>query len=139
MCKRRLQTAISLHRDSVGEPGKGVLLPGTLERQMKEASGNGTSLSMGALGGEPGGWAALQGNLRICILRIWKWTSFSIGSLLGSMEECSFSRALRESCIFYQGMFIREFERYVKGDSKRATVSTGLRWGTWSELVYRVV
>jgi len=52
--------AFCLHKGPVGEPGGGSFT-GDFERQTKESSGNGASLSMGALRGVPGGTAPLMG------------------------------------------------------------------------------
>jgi hypothetical protein len=46
---------ISLHGDPVGGPWRGDFFTGDIERQVKEGSGGGASLSMGALRGGPGG------------------------------------------------------------------------------------
>jgi hypothetical protein len=62
MCKRRHLKRASL---SIGVPlgtGRGLIV-GDFERQMKEGSGNGASLSMAALRGKPGEKAPLIGAL----------------------------------------------------------------------------
>jgi len=54
MKKHRLwKRSVSLHRGTVGGNMEGGCFAGDFERQVKEGSGNGASLSMGALLGEP--------------------------------------------------------------------------------------
>jgi hypothetical protein len=58
--KKALEMGVSLHRDHVGKPRGGPFI-GNFERELKEGSGNGSSLSAGALLGEPGGRVPLLG------------------------------------------------------------------------------
>jgi hypothetical protein len=84
ICKRRLWKRASL---SIGAPLgnlEGVCLPGTLETQMKEGSGNGASV--GALRGDPGGRAPLLETLKMYKRRLWRQASLSIGTPLGNLE-----------------------------------------------------
>jgi hypothetical protein len=52
---------ISLHGGPVRGPWRGDFFTGDFERHVKEGSGNGTFLSLGALQGEPGMGAPLLG------------------------------------------------------------------------------
>jgi hypothetical protein len=52
------------------------LFTGDFERQVKEASGDGASLSVGALQGEPGRGVPLLGTYKVCNRRLWKWNIF---------------------------------------------------------------
>jgi len=53
---------------------------------LKEGSGNGTSLSVGALLGEPGGGLLCWKSGRICGRGLRGRASLSMGALLGSLE-----------------------------------------------------
>ena len=66
MCKIRLWKQASLSvRASLWNLEEGGLFTRDSERQVKDASGNGKSLSMGALSGEPvGGGGSLLGTLK---------------------------------------------------------------------------
>ena len=55
---------ISFRRVPVWEPGEGGFIYRELQEIVKGGSRNGASLSMGALLGEPGGWAPLLGTLK---------------------------------------------------------------------------
>jgi len=52
---------------------------------LKEGSGNGASLSAGALLGEPGGGLLYWGSRRICKERLWRWASLLMGNLKGGL------------------------------------------------------
>lgn len=54
----------SLCRDPKGEAGGDFCFPGISRDTVKEGSGNGSSLCMGALQGEPGGMASLPGVMK---------------------------------------------------------------------------
>jgi hypothetical protein len=56
----------------LGDLGGGDFFTGNFERQVKEGSGDGVSLSVGALRGEPGSGASLLG-IKKCKRRLWKW------------------------------------------------------------------
>jgi tetrahydromethanopterin S-methyltransferase subunit D len=55
---------------------EGGFFTGEFERQVKEGSGGGPSLSMGALRGGPGGGLLYWGLIKICKRRLWKWNIF---------------------------------------------------------------
>jgi hypothetical protein len=57
--RKRLRRRASLFTDPTGEPAGG-----TIYRRQMEGSGNGASLSMGALRGEPEEWAPVPGTLK---------------------------------------------------------------------------
>jgi hypothetical protein len=65
------ETGISLLRGSVGGPEEGVSYTGYFENSLKEGSGYGASLSMGALLREPGREAILLGPLKVMKGRLW--------------------------------------------------------------------
>jgi hypothetical protein len=65
MYKKALVTGISFHGGPVGGTWRGDFLTGDFERQVKEGSGDGASLSVGALRGEPGRGAPLLGKRNI--------------------------------------------------------------------------
>jgi hypothetical protein len=69
-------TGISLHRGPIGGTWRGDFFTRDFERQVKEGSGDGVSLSVGALRGEPGRGAPLLGTYKICKRRLWKWNIF---------------------------------------------------------------
>jgi len=52
---------------------------------LKEGSGNGASLSAGALLGEPGGVLLYWGSRRICKERFWRWASLLMGGPTGEL------------------------------------------------------
>jgi len=53
---------------------------------LKGGSGNGASLTMGALLGEPGGEAPLLGALQVRKGRLWGWESLFMGAQLCNLE-----------------------------------------------------
>ena len=65
------------------------------------------------------------------MLRLWKWTSVSIGApLLESMEGCSFPKAFeRRENLFIYGNFCEEFESFVKMPCKQSPLSIGALLG----------
>ena len=109
MCKGRLWRRASLSVGALlGNRIEGLYeYIGDLERRMQEGSGNGASLSEGAVWGEPGRRALLLGTPKD-MLRLWKWTSVSIEApLWGNMEGRSFPRAFeRREKFVYLGKFL---------------------------------
>ena len=61
------------------------------ERLLKEVSRKGAFRSSGDLLGDPGGGLHYWGSRRIC-KELWRWTSVSMGTLLGYLEWGSFTR-----------------------------------------------
>jgi hypothetical protein len=55
------------------------------ESLLKGGSGNGASLSMGALSGEPGEGAPLLGALKVMKGSLWGWASLLMGAQLGNL------------------------------------------------------
>jgi hypothetical protein len=62
--KKALVARIFLHGGHVGGTWRGNFFTGDFERQVKEGSGDGASLSVGALRGEPGRGAPLLGTYK---------------------------------------------------------------------------
>jgi len=62
---------------------------------LKGGSGNGASLSMGALLGEPGGGAPLLRTLKVMKGRLWGWASLFMGAQLGNLEWANLPGTLR--------------------------------------------
>ena len=89
MCKRRLwKQALPL---ALMGTWRWVLFLET-ERQMKRSSGNGTTLSVGALRGEPGGRTLLLGALKdVYKGGLWRLASLSIGTQWGNWRGGSFT------------------------------------------------
>jgi len=96
MCRRRLEIGISLHRGPIGEPGVGGPFTRNFERYLKEGSGNGASLSVEALSGEPGGGLLYWGPRTICKGRLWKQAFLFIGAPLGNLEYAHLPGTLRD-------------------------------------------
>jgi len=106
-----VKTGISLHTGSARESGMGLVYRGLCEMELGHLFP--TELYEGTLEGGLLNW----GPRRIYKVRLWKWTSLSIGApLLGSMERGSFPRALerRENYSLFRKIFYEKFERYVK-------------------------
>jgi hypothetical protein len=61
---KALALDISLNTGPIRGNKRGASFTRVFKRRVKEDSGNGTSLSMGALRGEPGGRAPLLGTLQ---------------------------------------------------------------------------
>jgi len=94
--------------------GEGVLFTGNSERFLKEGSGNGASLPMGALLGEPGGGFRYWGPWRIYKGRLWRDISFCRGPV-GQPGV---------------GSFTRDFERQrTEASGNGAFLSVGALWG----------
>jgi hypothetical protein len=97
--RKRLRRRAFLFTDPTGEPAGGTIYWGQIE-----GSGNGASLSMGALRGEPGEMAHLLGILK----NMWSWfgkqTALYIGVPLGNLDG---------------GLFTTEFDRRWKKALKR--------------------
>ena len=85
---------ITLYSSMFRTWGDWVLLIGIL-RELKEGSGNGTSLSVGALWGEPEGGLLHWKSGRICGRGLRGWVSLSMRALLGSLEGGLFTGDLR--------------------------------------------
>jgi hypothetical protein len=58
-----------------------------VENSLKEGSGYGASLSMGAALGEPRGGAPLLGALKVMKGRLWVRASLFMGAQLGNLER----------------------------------------------------
>jgi hypothetical protein len=67
---KALGKGISFHGGPIGEIGRG-LLSRAFERQVKACFGDGASVSMGALRGEPGGGAPFLGFVNDTCRRPW--------------------------------------------------------------------
>ena len=65
---------------------------GNFERQLKDGSGLGVSLSVGVLWGEPGRGLPYWGPWRLCRGRLWRQASFSTRALLWNLEGDSYTR-----------------------------------------------
>jgi len=105
------------HSRIFGEPGRGGSFTRDYERWMKEGSGYGASLSVGALWGEPGGKAPLLGTLKD-MLMLWKCPSVSIGGpFWGTQWDIPFLGPSREGWNFY-----------LSGELLWGTQETRKRW-----------
>jgi len=62
---------------------------------LKEGSGNGASLSMGSLLGEPEGGAPLLGALKVMKGGLWGWASLLMGAELGNLVWAPLPGTLR--------------------------------------------
>jgi len=63
---------------------------------VERGSGNGASLSMGALLGEYGGGAPLLRALMVMKGRLWGWASLFMGAQLGNLEWAHLPGPLRD-------------------------------------------
>jgi hypothetical protein len=70
-------------------------ISGNVENLLREVSGYGTSLSMGAPLGEPGVGAPLLGALKVMKGRMWGRASLFGGAQLGNLERVNLPRTLR--------------------------------------------
>ena len=85
MYRKALETGISLHRGLAGKPGVGSFTR-DFHRRIKEVSGNGASLSVGALRGEAGGRTPLLGTLKDRLIKTLEMgVCFHGGPVLGNM------------------------------------------------------
>jgi hypothetical protein len=64
---------ISLHGGPVRGTWRGDFFTRDFERQVKEGSGDGASLSLGACEGNLEGGLLCWGLIKICKRRLWKW------------------------------------------------------------------
>ena len=87
--RKALETGISLHGGSVGQPGVG-LSTGDFENWLKGFWRWDVSLCGSSVKG-PGGRAPLLGTLENRQKRLWRWASISIGALLGNLEGGSYN------------------------------------------------
>ena len=139
MQSKALKTGISLHRGPFREP-RGCSLTRDFEKQIKEGSGNGASLSVGALWGNLEGGLLYWGPRRIWWVRLWKRSSFSIRApFWGRWRGCPFPRDLTEKGeIFLSGNFLGGIRETLEEGSGYWQLSLkGPRWGTWRGVLLR--
>jgi hypothetical protein len=70
----------------MGDLGRVGPSTGNFENMLTEGSDCGSSLSMGAMLGEPEGGAPLLGALKVMKGRLWGWASLFMGVQLGYLE-----------------------------------------------------
>ena len=111
--EKGLELGIPFYRNSVGEPNKELIYQELWEMDERGSSGS-ASLSEGALWGEPGRRVLYWGHWRMCIGRLWRQASLSIGAPLGNLEG---------------GSYTGDAERWMTEDSNGASLSEGALWG----------
>jgi len=136
MYRKALEMGIS-HKGPIGEPGRGLIY----QRLWKiEGSGNGASLSVGALWGEPGGGDLLYwGPWRVCKGRLWKWASVSIRSpFLGTWGDAPLLWPLRNGWVFLSEEFLLRNLRYMLNNALETGISLhrGPHWRAWRGFIY---
>jgi hypothetical protein len=114
MCSGRLWKQASLFIGAHFENLEGGSLTRDFEGQIKEGSGNGASLSVGALWGEPGGRAPLLGTLKAMLSKALETgVFFQRGPVLGNMKGLLLSQGLTEKGeIFLSGKVVGGSERH---------------------------